>query len=73
MIYQRLTQLLLRVHWVLNNNIEELRTKEARSNIATTNAQRGTFFFLLFFFILFYLKLLLNTPQRTILTLHGIA
>ena len=72
MIYQRLTQLLLRVHWVLNNNIEELRTKEARSNIATTNAQRGTFFFLLFVFF-FYLKLLLNTPQRTILTLHGIA
>ena len=71
MIYQRLTQLLLRVHWVLNNNIEELRTKEARSNIATTNAQRGTFFFIVFFF--FYLKLLLNTPQRTILTLHGIA
>ena len=69
MIYQRLTQLLLRVHWVLKNNIEELRSKEARSNIATTNAQRGTFFFSFFF----YLKLLLNTPQRTILTLHGIA
>ena len=52
MIYQRLTQLLLRVHWVLNNNIEELRTKEARSNIATGKRATWHVFFLLFFFFI---------------------